>query len=60
MYSLKYYTPVALFVVRSCVSENADVFPDKGERVFVITSRFAGGVTQSFRENSQQIFSPKR
>ncbi len=43
MYSLKYYTPVALFVVRSCVSENADVFPDKGERVFVITSRFAGG-----------------
>lgn len=43
MYSFKYYAPVALFVGRGCVEENASAFPDKNERAFVITSRFAEG-----------------
>ena len=41
MYSFKYYAPVALFAGRGSVAENAGVFPGRGERAFVITSRFA-------------------
>ncbi len=43
MYSFQYYAPVALFVGRGCVAENAAVFPGRGERAFVLTSRFSEG-----------------
>lgn len=55
MYSFKYYAPVALFVGRGCVSENADVFPDKGERAFVITSRFAEGCRNLALDDVRQL-----
>ena len=64
MYSFKYYAPVALFVGRGCVADNAEVFPGKGERAFVITSRFAEGcrnialddVCTVLRENVAEYF----